>query len=154
MNKNKTWRLVFGKKAYDTRFRDVELILRFFALLHGRKYSKPMKTFLNDFMGTHKRPKPSLLKEYRNTFETTVTQVCDSLGEKPFHLRAGLNAAAFDAIFVAFAQHKRGIPRDVAKRFRILKTNRKFMIFVTSATTDENAVRGRLKQAKSILFGA
>jgi len=152
LNKNKDWRSIFGKKNQDTRLRDVELILRFFALLRGNKYSKPMKTFLNNFMGEHKKPKPALLKEYRETFETTVTQVCKSLGEKPFHLRAGLNAAAFDAIFVAFAKHAKHIPNNIAARFKALKNDLKFKAFVTSATTDESAIRGRLKRAKAILF--
>ena len=153
LNKNETWREIFGKKTEDTRLRDVELILRFFALLRSKKYSKPMKTFLNNFMGARKKPKVSRLALYRDIFETTVTRVHESLGPTPFHLHAGLNAAAFDAVFVAFARHRRAIPRDIATRFKALKKDAKFIEWVTSGTTDEHFIRQRLKRAKSVLFG-
>ena len=154
LNKNKGWRAIFGNKGEDTRLRDVELILRFFALLHdGKKYAKPMKTFLNNFMASQKSAKPELLAGSKSTFEATVQAVHESLGERPFHLRAGLNAAAFDAVFVAFAQHKKAVPKDIAQRFKILKQDGKFIEWVTSGTTDENAIRGRCDQAKNILFG-
>lgn len=154
LNKTDDWRAIFGKKTEDTRLRDVELILRFFALFHnGKKYEKPMKTFLNNFMGERRLPKADLIEDYRKTFHTTADRIHKSLGETPFHLRAGLNAAAFDAVFVAVAQHKKSLPDDFSKRFKTLTRDLKFAEWVTGGTTDENAIRGRLEQAKSILFG-
>jgi hypothetical protein len=76
-----------------------------------------------------------------------------ALGTTPFHLRAGLNAAAFDAVCVTFAQHKKSTPDDIALRFKALKKDEKFIEWVTSGTTDDHAIRGRLERAKTILFG-
>ena len=154
LNASKVWRSIFGKASSDTRLRDVELILRFFALLYdGKKFAKPMKTFLNNFMGSRRKMKPETRAQYKETFEDTASRVVDALGERPFHLRAGLNAAAFDAVCVAFAQNKKDTPDDIAKRFKALRRDEKFVGWVTSGTTDEHAVRGRLDRAKRILFG-
>ena len=47
LNDNPDWRLIFGKPDADARMRDVELIVRFQALLESsHQYAKPMKTFL------------------------------------------------------------------------------------------------------------
>jgi hypothetical protein len=154
LNRHAAWRAVFGKKTEDYRLRDVELILRFFALAHDEKrYQKPMKNFLNNFMGARKKAKPSVLAEYRATFEKTIDQVHVSLGDTPFHLRTGLNAAAFDAVCVAFAGHSKKIPDNIRQRFDKLKTDQKFSEWVTSGTTDELTIQGRLERARTILFG-
>jgi len=47
LNSDPNWRKLFGKPTGDKRQRDVELILRFLALLYdAREYEKPMKDFL------------------------------------------------------------------------------------------------------------
>lgn len=155
LNKNQSWREIFGKKTEDGRMRDVELILRFFAILYPpREYTKPMKTFLNDFMAKHRSAKKELLSAYREVFEKTVTNVLSAFGEKPFHLASGLNAAAFDAVFVAFAQHKeKPMPGNIFSRYKKLKRTKKFLEYVTSSTTDELVISRRLSKAKKILFG-
>lgn len=155
LNKLPKWRAIFGKKSEDVRLRDVELILRFFALLNNaNKYTKPMKTFLNNYMGKRRHPDAGQLQELRRVFEKTVNEVNASLGDRPFHLKAGLNAAAYDSVFVAFASNKKALPRDIAKRYSALKRDKKFGEWVTSSTTDENVVHGRLARAKKLLFGS
>ncbi len=50
LNKDKSWRGILGKDPFDKHQKDVELILRIFALSSGPgwdKYEKPMKEFLN-----------------------------------------------------------------------------------------------------------
>ena len=50
LNANTQWREILGKPAADSRMRDVELILRFFALHHASdRYSKPMKEFMSKY---------------------------------------------------------------------------------------------------------
>jgi hypothetical protein len=111
-----------------------------------------MKTFLNNFMGARRKIKALALDSFRATFSSTVTRVHEALGDTPFHLRAGLNAAAFDAVFVAFAQEKSAVPPDVRQRFKSLKNDEKFTAWVSGGTTDEHAIRGRLALAASTLF--
>lgn len=153
LNLTESWRKIFGK-THDKRQRDVELILRFLALFHNsQNYEKPMKDFLSGFMKAHQHAKPPVLKAYGKLFEATGEKVVDCLGPKPFHVRTGLNAAVFDSVFVAFAEHLTKVPSDIKKRFEVLKKNAEFEERTSSATTDKEAVADRLKLARSILFG-
>ena len=75
------------------------------------------------------------------------------MGERPFHLRVGLNAAVFDAVYVAFARHMSKIPSDVKKRYDRLKKDEDYLTTVSSATTDREVVTRRLRLAEKTLFG-
>jgi len=153
LNKTSAWRNIFGKEAEDARQRDIELILRFFALYHdANNYERPMKDFLSKFMSRHKNEKASVLAVYRDVFTRTVESVSASLGPKPFRLGAGINAALFDAVFTAFALHGRSAPGVKAKYEKIVK-NDEFRSLVTATTTNPEFVRQRLKMARQTLFG-
>jgi hypothetical protein len=154
LNRLDGWRDIVGKQAADKRLRDVELILRFFALSHNAgDYEKPMKKFLSDYMYEHQNPTSSFLRERRDEFETTVKRVLECLGPKPFHIHVGLNAAVYDAVFAAFAANPGALPKDIQKRFASLVNNKTFLGYVTAATTDKDTVAKRLKLADAKLFG-
>jgi uncharacterized protein DUF262 len=153
LNTTASWRHIFGVNL-DKRQRDVELILRFLALFYNSaNYEKPMKDFLSNFMKIHQHAKPILLVEYENLFTATADKVVESLGPKPFHVRAGLNAAVFDSVFVAFANNLTNIPPDIKQRYAALNANDEYELGVRSHTTDKEAIVDRLTFAQSILFG-
>jgi hypothetical protein len=79
--------------------------------------------------------------------------VLDALGKKPFHLVSGLNAAAFDAVFVAFSRNQGAVPADIADRFTALKADNEFRKTVGSSTTDVDTVKERIRLAEKHLFG-
>ena len=149
LNDYTDWRHVFGKSSPDKRQRDVELILRFFALmLQGRAYKKPMKNFLNQFMKSQRNIDDSLVESYRKTFERTATLIFERLGEKPFHIRrAGLNAAVFDCVFAAVARNIDEIPEDFSTRYKSLISRPEFLECATSGTTDQDIVARRISLA-------
>lgn len=155
LNKMPAWRSIFGKEPEDARQRDIELILRFFALYHdAEQYERPMKDFLSRFMSRHKNEKPDALSTYREVFARTVESVSASLGAKPFRLGAGINAALFDAVFTAFALHgRKRVPPDVRLKYESLVADKKFRSLVTATTTNPEFVRERLELAKQALFG-
>jgi hypothetical protein len=161
LNTRPSWREIFGKRDTDKRQRDAELVLRFLALLHdAASYKKPMKDFLSDFMKAHQAHEKVVesrirkkLARFRTEFTTTADVVLESLGPRPFHITAGLNAAAFDSVFVAFAHHREKIPRDIKIRYEGLKGNRDFQRRISSHTTDNEAVADRLSKAEQVLFG-
>lgn len=131
--------------------RDIELIVRFFALFEESvPYTKPMKGFLNDFMKRHKNDPNT--PHYRALFEDSASRVLRALGERPFHLRRGINAATYDATMVAFAAHET-VPPDISQRYEQLIQDAKFIADTTAATTDVDTVNRRLQFAKAILFG-
>ena len=150
LNKNPLWRSIFGTPSPDLRMRDIELIVRFLALSEcAEYYSKPMKRFLNVYMKTHQ--KELALEEYENTFLTSVQLVIDNIGERPFHIRRGINVAVFDSVMVAFAKDG-PLPDDIGERYQILKRHQRFIELTTASTTDVNIVRERLELAESLLL--
>ena len=148
------WRQVLARPREDKRLRDVELILRFLALLDdSKRYRKPMKDFLNQFMSLHQNDNEAALQRYEDLFKRTTTAILTHLGDRPFHRKAGINVAIFDAVYTAFARHLDGIPADIQRRYTALRANREFDQCVTSSTTDEAVVKKRLALAAKMLFG-
>jgi hypothetical protein len=148
INNYENWRHVFGVIKPDVRMRDLELITRFFAL-NEMEYVKPMKGFLNTFMGTHQRD--SEVKVYQELFTTTIDKVYKSLGPKPFNIKRGINAAVFDSVMVAFAKNSK-IPDDIVQRFNKLKSNNSYKDGIKAHTTDTDTVKQRLELAQEVLF--
>jgi len=161
LNEESEWRDIFGKKQTDNRQRDVELILRFFALQHSlQNYTKPMKDFLSTFMKQNQfdsktmSPKDETrLKLFGSDFRNVTKSVLDAFGKTPFHLVSGLNVAAFDSVFVAFSRNQNSVPTDVADRFTALKADDEFRKTVGSSTTDVDTVKERIRLAEKYLFG-
>jgi hypothetical protein len=154
LNRGDDWRAIFGKSEPDKRMRDVELILRFFSLRYAlESYEKPMKDFLAHYMRTHARASAPQIEGYRADFTGTAAAVHEHLGERPFHLRAGLNASAYDCVFSAFSKHLDAIPSDIAERYTALTGSDEFEDLVRSGTTDVGTVRQRMSLAEEQLFG-
>ncbi len=150
LNKNPTWRAIFGTDRPDQRMRDVELVVRFFALWEDSgSYSKPMKGFLNSFMGRYQGE--SDVEPYRKIFVNTVENVAKSLGDKPFHRTRGINAAILDSVMVAFARSSY-IPDDVRDRFQKLIENPSYSEAITPGTTAVDTVKRRISLAQEVLF--
>jgi hypothetical protein len=162
LNKYGAWRNVFGTDAEDKRKRDVELILRFLALFYTRDtYAKPMKQFLNTFMRTNKRASPTKIGEYEDLFRMTCDAVLSTLGEKPFHIHTGLNAAVYDSTFTVFASNLSRFNAEyctakshsqLRARFNQLTTNPGYLKLVSTGTTDEDIIPRRIKKAARALF--
>jgi hypothetical protein len=115
MNKIDAWRTLWGSPKIDNRMRDLELILRFFALsddfiLKSEKapYNVSLKQYLNTYMGTHNgEPYVSALKVQ---FERTLAFVHEKFGETAYHnispsdpgrYLPNLSSTVFDAIMIA-----------------------------------------------------
>lgn len=152
LNQLDEWRKILGRPKEDSRQRDVELVLRFFALLDITTYEKPMKDYLSKFMKANRDPGEKVLEQFKNLFQSTCAAVIAHLGPRPFHIRAGLNAAVFDSVMGSFAHHLTKTPDDIAERYDNLKKDEEFLKNVSAGTTDEEVVRARFKTATSKLF--
>ena len=152
VNEMENWRRILGKKEPDTRKRDMELILRFLAMRDQSSYKRPMKDFLSKFMKINKNPEDAVLQNIRDLFERTCKSVVTELGDKPFHVRSGLNAAVFDAVMIAFSNHLDDIPQDIRRRYDGLIQDQEFEKHTRSHTTDVDVIQSRLRQAAVRLF--
>jgi hypothetical protein len=153
LNKLPEWRKLLGKDEPDSRQKDIELLVRFFAMRDRTAYQKPMKDFLTAFMRKNRNPSQESLTYIENVFQTTCKDVLDGLGERPFRVRAGLNVAVADAVLVAFSNHLDAVPKDINNRWERLKQDTEFDKNTRQGTTDEETVRARFERAESILFG-
>ncbi len=103
LNTLEDWRSVYG--PVNRLMRDQELILRFLALYYSaEQYHRPMKGFLNDFMGRNKHLKVISGEVIRSIFTPTIQVIHKSIGRRAFRLARVLNAAVFDAVMVGIAR--------------------------------------------------
>ena len=128
-------------------------MVRFFAMQNRSGYQKPMKDFLSKFMKKNQDPSKGSLETGAQLFYGTCDEIVTSLGERPFHIRSGLNVAVADAVMVAFSQHLGQIPADIAERYDRLKGDEQFDESTKQGTTDVDTVRERFKRAEEVLFG-
>jgi hypothetical protein len=150
LNKDSTWRQIFGTSDADARMRDIELIVRFLALFEGgESYTKPMKQFLSNYMATHQLD--TKREPYASRFLNTIKQIHDSLGSKPFHIKRGINVAVFDSVAIGFARST-SVPRNITKRYEKLLANPSYEETISSHTTDVDIVKRRIRLAEETLF--
>ncbi len=153
LNQVPEWRKLLGKDVPDTRKKDIELLVRFFAMRDRSAYRKPMKDFLSTFMRKNRDLTQESSAYIETVFRKTCKQLLGALGERPFHIRAGLNVAVADAVMVAFSNHLDAVPKDINNRWERLKDDTEFDKNTRQGTTDEETVRARFERAESTLFG-
>jgi hypothetical protein len=152
LNENADWREVIGRPS--PRLKDQELILRFFALYYERdRYQRPMKEFLNEYMGRHRSLKRLSAERLTEQFTDTIAVVEAALGPGAFRPKAGTNAAVFDSVMVGLATRlDRGPIKDddgVAGAYLRLLRNDDYIHAYSRSTADEEQVEQRIDLAIS-----
>lgn len=151
LNTYENWRKIFGSPTPHKRQKDIELILRFFALYENvDEYTRPIKDFMSNYMGENQHIDSTKLEFLSNLFKETVDTVIENLGEKPFHIWSGFNIAAFDAVFTVIARNKlKEIKKD---KFDAMKDDQDFIKGVRGPTADEAVVDLRMKKVAEYLL--
>lgn len=150
LNGYEPWRAIYGRRS--NRMKDQELILRFFALFFAHdRYFRPMKKFLNEFMGKHRHLR-ELKEDYlRRLFRDSISTIGASLGVTAFRPQGGLNAAVFDSVMVGLARRidSGGHPseRAVSETYFELLQTPAFVDAVSQATADKDSVEERIRLA-------
>jgi len=148
LNNEPSWRSLYG--LISPRKRDIELILRFFALLYeADSYQKPMKEFLNTYMGSNrylqKQPREQLWLDFTNT----VSIIERYIGNKAFKPKRALNAAIFDSIMVGIKKrlNKGEIANgnQLKQIYQALLIDPEYIKVTETATSDEENVRRRIE---------
>lgn len=157
LNKNKSWREVYGPVSKNMK--DIELILRFFSLYFKvGQYKKPMKEFLNVFMGKNRHLKIQREEQLTKLFEGTIGVVNSCLGSNAFRPNRVWKAAVFDAVMVGIATRlEKGAienSNSVLRQYQKLLEDVNFLSACDSATTDEENVNRRINLATQTFSGA
>jgi hypothetical protein len=128
LNREPTWRKLWGRDEPDPRMRDMECILRFFAisdLATQDPTTSPsrisLKKYLNQYMGLHNHTQ--YCEAYRDRFISTTNYIYNHLGEDAFHNLSPSNpdrvvpafsATVFDSVMIAVDI---GIRRSIARNY-------------------------------------
>ncbi|MDP3537235.1 MAG: DUF262 domain-containing protein [Azonexus sp.] len=172
LNANKNWRSLWGSEFPDERMRDLEHILRFFALSDEIILSSDkapsrisLKKYLNQYMDSVN--KIDLVENLRTRFEMTIRFIHEHFGNSAFHnlsptgegkLVPSFSPTLFDSVMIsADAATRGGIgqfkPGELeARRINILK-GPEYQKLLSQETMRVPNIRSRVSQMFIALFG-
>lgn len=158
LNSEPCWRDIVGKKEEDDKFRDVEVLLRSYALLYdGELYSGSMIRFLNRFSKEAQGFDGEKIEQSKKLFFDFIS-ICADIDKKDFLTQTGsFNVSLFDAVFVTISEkiladgiEQAAITQDA---FDALKKDENFKNAITHSTSHVESVKTRLRLARKYLYG-
>jgi len=172
LNTNQKWRNLYGLPKPDSRMRDMEFILRFFAL-RSRKLldsKEPgrisLKKYLNEFMGSGEVKRPTELESMQKTFVQVFTLIHDRFGKEAFHnispkepekFIKKFNPTIFDSIAIStYIAVERGIDDVEEQQYKSLRLqllqNQEYQDLIKIRTTDIERIQKRVSLALQHLY--
>lgn len=165
LNKNETWRKLYGSVEEDSRMRDLECILRFFslktrAIRDSSSTQISLKKSLNDFMGENRNAKEETINTLSNDFTNTIQTIAEKIGSNAFRnntkgkYSVKFHPAVFDAIAIAvydLLQQGKTIPLITEEKHIQLLSDPIFQEAVTKRTTDIENINKRIELAKKYI---
>lgn len=150
LNTNEHFREIYGKP--NNRLKDQELILRFLSLYYNHdNYEKPLKGFLNSFMGDNRHLQARSQEEITEVFNKTIAIIHENLGKSAFRIGRGINTAFYDSVMVGVA--KRLESGDITDgnqfndAYNSLSENPEMQTLIKGGTSDEKNVSRRIELA-------
>lgn len=157
INMYRNWRLLLDQVQLDIHMKDVEILLRGFAmLLDSDNYKPSMTRFLNQFSKKSKAFSPDSLPYFQQLFEVFCNYIV-SINPRSFISNSGkFSITVFESIFVALCQdavteNNLNIKETTAEKIEELKSNSDFVRSTQSNTAGKANVEERLRLAKEIL---
>lgn len=169
LNKSPNWRALYGAESEDTRMRDIEFILRFFALKSDLVFEKnegkiSLKKFLNEQMAAFNKL-PSLdVSTMKAIFFSTVDALFQTIGPEVFmnisekdSVVQKFHPTVFDSIAIAtslaIAQglHPNQFPDIKIRRTALLK-DAEYKGFIKNETMTIEHIKGRVAVAAKHLY--
>lgn len=157
INLNSEWRKLTPSSTPDLNMKDVEILLRGFAMLiDGESYKPSMTKFLNRFSFKAKSfPEENIL--FLEKLFMVFLERSSTSDDRLFHSKTGrFNISVFESIFVAsccesFAQKKIDINAIDFGKVELLKNDVQFIDATQSDTASEKNVKFRISRAKEML---
>lgn len=157
LNSQPKWRKILRQAQYDVHFKDVEILLRAFAMLFEYKtYKSPMCRFLNTFSKMANSFRTELI-DYLETLFISFLDSCDNLDDSTFSTKQGqFSISLFESIFVAtcidaFNERKLVRSKIVKNSVVTLKENEEFISSTQGSVASKANVTTRITKAIEIL---
>ncbi len=156
-NTQEEWRKLVGAKIPDIHMKDVEILLRGFAMLISENSYRPsMVKFLNKFSQEAKAFDKQQISEFRILLESFLAS-CRNLPAQAFHSSQGrFSPMIFESVFVAVCRNPYLAGEKVNGEIdfdslEMLKENVEFRTATQSQTTSQRNVIRRLELARDIV---
>lgn len=157
INKCIIWRNVLGQKNVDLHFKDVEFLVRGFAMLFSHsEYKATMTKFLNRFSKNANSFDDEMVNYLDNLFQSFL-ESCSRLNEKSFYSQANkFSISLFEAVFVAvcedsFLKKELVTGKILQDSIEILKNDSKFFDASRESVTSVKNVKARISRAKDLI---
>jgi uncharacterized protein with ParB-like and HNH nuclease domain len=152
INSAPQWRDLLGLPDPDIHMKDIEFLLRGFAMLiEGESYKPSMAKFLNNFSKNSAAFTREKISSLENLFYSFL-EACSSLPDRSFMKSGKFNVSLYEAVFAAVCGTETETKIDPAK-LEILKADTQFLDASHSSTTNKANVEKRLVRARSIMLG-
>jgi hypothetical protein len=157
INLNPLWRELTPSANPDLNMKDIEILLRGFAMLiDGDKYKPSMTKFLNKFSFSAKAF-PDEKVDYLEKLFLAFLEKVSNVDNKLFHSKNGrFNISVFESIFVAscsfaFSEKSQNVSDIDLQKVALLKEDPSFIDATQSDTASEKNVKARINRAKEVL---
>ena len=157
-NTEEVWRKLVGTRIPDIHMKDVEILLRGFAMLiDGAKYTPSMVRFLNNFSKSARSYDNNKLNELNQLLDSFLAS-CRHLPSNAFHSTKGrFSPMIFESVFVAACTEAyrsgQGVNGNIGvDSLNQLKEDLEFRRATQSQTTSQSNVKRRIERALEILM--
>jgi hypothetical protein len=157
INLNENWRQLTPQATPDLNMKDVEILLRGFAMLINHDSYKPSLTkFLNNFSAKARKFTLEQISYFEKLF-IAFAATAVALDPKIFFAKGGrFNISIYESIFVvltedAYRQQNAIIKQTTISKVQSLKEDRVFIEASKSNTTSTTNVEFRISKAKELL---
>jgi len=157
INLNSKWRELLRKEDLDLHLKDIEIILRIFALALSNiedDYKGNMKKFLNEFSFKAKSYNDEQVEKFQNMFNDFMDS-CQELDQDSFvNSNKRFQISIFDAVFYVWAkEYLDGKTFVISKdKFDKMREDTDFKNNTEQNTTNSTVVKDRINIAKRYLI--
>lgn len=170
LNEDQTWRRLFGSVAPDSRMRDMEFILRFFALSSDQfkritQERLSLRRFLDLYIKGQAAIDPATSKEMEERFVRAVQLAEQAFGQSAFHnispsdktkFVPKFSPTIFDSILVAIdsaiRRKIRPVDNSQERKFALLQDDA-YRSAIAKETMRKSNINLRINKACNYLFG-
>lgn len=158
INNEEKWRKILGTPEPDLHMKDIEVLLRGFAILiDGENYAPSMVKFLNQF--SHKcKTQTSENNQYLCTLFKSFLNACSSLADDAFKNKKNkrFNVALYEAVFTAaceqaFSERRVVVGTLDSEQIQNLEIDEEFVQASQKGTAQTKNLIARLNRAREIV---